>query len=384
MLDQSACRECGREGCEDHAVGLKVLRAADVIALPQLPEVVGGVAFAGGLTVIASESGTGKTFLGLSMGANVSDGTTWHGRQTLQGSVAYLAFEGDALGLRLQALKEAFGHRLEHMYVIRCVDPLSPRVTRDGGEQRSVGEVAVATALHELSTELNAKRLPPIVLIIVDTVRASLSGSEDSSEHVSAYLRAVRRLLVPLPGAAAILVHHAGWQDGIDRRKRERGSSAFRGNVDATLFLELGEYDDKTGQAELTLRTLKVRDAERPAPLHLIRRRVYLPLRDRHGQPVTSCVIDRDRRTRKDREAEQVRDAEAAQLVLDRRVLGVIRDHAITSNGSLRSFVGGRHAAVVDAVGRVLRAGWATKAGQRLPFVLTDEGRSVLAAESTS
>jgi hypothetical protein len=94
----------------------------------------------------------------------------------------------------------------------------------------------------------------------VDTVRASLSGSEDSSEHVSAYLRAVGRVLATVPGAAALLVHHAGWQDGEGKRPRERGSSAWRGNVDGTLYIEAGKYDQEHHERRLILRTLKVRD----------------------------------------------------------------------------------------------------------------------------
>ena len=87
-----------------------------------------------------------------------------------------------------------------------------------------------------------------------------MTGSEDSSEHVSAFLRAGRRLMARTPGAAWCLVHHAGWQDGDSARKRERGSSAWRGNCDATLYLEAGEYDTERGEALLTLRVLKVRD----------------------------------------------------------------------------------------------------------------------------
>ncbi len=99
----------------------------------------------------------------------------------------------------------------------------------------------------------------------MDTVRASLSGSEDSSETVSAYLRAIRRQLRHLPGAGAILAHHSGWQDGDQKRRRERGSSSFRGNVDGTLYLEVSDERGSEDVA-LSLRTLKRRDGERPRP----------------------------------------------------------------------------------------------------------------------
>ena len=50
--------------------------------------------------------------------------------------------------------------------------------------------------------------------------------------------------------------------------------SLLRWRLHATLYLETGDYDAERGEAALTLRTLKVRDAERPAPLRLVRRRV--------------------------------------------------------------------------------------------------------------
>ena len=161
----------------------------------------------------------------------------------------------------------------------------------------SRGERTVRAALDVLAAHLVTTQSPPVVLVVIDTVCASLSGSEDSSEAVSAYLRAVRRIVAHVPEAAAILAHHAGWQDGESRRKRERGSSAFRGNVDVTLYLEGGHYDTARGEAQLVLRALKVRDTERPPPIRLVRRRVELAESIGRGEPVTSCIIERDRRT---------------------------------------------------------------------------------------
>ena len=250
--------------------------------------------------MLVSESGAGKTFMLLDLAAAVSSGVAWHGRDAQQGSVAYLSYEGDALGVRLQAIRDVTGHRLDHVYGTRAQDPLSPRIDRDG-EVPSLGELAATAALQALSVTLRATGRPPVSLRTIDTVRASLTGSEDSSEHVSAYLRVVRRMLTSVPGAAAILAHHAGWQDGDTQRKRERGSSAWRGNCDATFYLEVGASRSESGETELTLRTLKVRDDERPAPLRLVRRVVEVPGQmNRRGDPITSCVIERDRRTRED------------------------------------------------------------------------------------
>ena len=261
--DEEKCERCGSrvcEGCERPSLRFRV--AGELMSEPRPAAIVEGVAWEGCCSVFVSESGAGKTFVLLDLSAAVSAGQTWHGRAVRRGSVAYVSFEGDALGLRLSALHDA-GFPLENVHVVRATDPLSPRVGRDGVEGVSFGEVAISEALAELTARLEAENRPTIALVIIDTIRASLSGPEESSEHVSAYLRAVRRLLAPFPGAAVILAHHSGWQDSTEqRRKRERGSSALRGNVDATHYLEVVADAPEEHGAYLELRALKVRDDE--------------------------------------------------------------------------------------------------------------------------
>jgi RecA-family ATPase len=353
---------------------------------PRPIEIVEGVASADCLSVLVSESGTGKTFVLLDVSAAVSSDVAWHGRAVESGSVAYLSYEGDALGLRLRALQQT-GRRLDHVYILRAHDPLSPRVTRDG-EERSIGELEVSAALDTLAAELLAPKRPPIRLLIVDTVRASLAGSEDSSEHVSAYLRAVRRLMTHVPGAAAILAHHAGWQDGETKRKRERGSSAWRGNCDVTLYLDAGETHADRGETELTLRALKVRDAERPAPLYLIRRRIELPEMagaDIRRGPVTSCVIERDRRTREDREAEEAQARDAEYLATDLQVLRLLaaQPNLATAQNRLRMALGLKRDLVYAAIARLIERGWVLPPErQRQPYVVTPDGLTALGTQS--
>jgi hypothetical protein len=352
--------------------------AEDVMNAAPPVEIVESLAWAGSLSILVSESGTGKTFVLLDVSAAVDSGATWHGRRVEQGSVAYLSYEGDALGLRLRALREA-GRSLEHLYVLRAHDPLSPRVGRDGAEERSLGEITVAAALKAFVVELRTTGRPPIRLIVIDTVRASLTGSEDSSDHVSGYLRAVRRIVGHAPEAAIILAHHAGWQDGENARKRERGSSAWRGNCDATLYLEAGSYDATRGEAPLTLRTIKVRDGEPPGPLHFVRRRVDLELAGRDGAPLSSCIIAPDSRSREHREADRAAAVEASLREIDQVVLKAMRDYpAATSISKLRPYVGLGSRQVQDAVARLLRGELAVEGKRGHPFVLTPAGLAQL------
>lgn len=393
--DPTACDLCSRDSCEGHglptedappangtapAPRLAFAPADAVIAATPPVAVVEGIAWAGQITVAVAESGAGKTFLALSVGAAVSGGRPWFGRRTERGSVAYFSYEGDALSLRLRAIRDVQGHRLDHVYVVRASAPLSPRLGRDASEEPSRGELDATEALAALRDTLAAAGDPPVRLVVIDTVRASLAGSEDASDAVAAYLRVVRRLLAVVPDAAALLTHHAGWQDGETKRKRERGSSAWRGNVDATIYIEAGQPDAAL-DAPITLRTLKVRDGAEPAPLSLVRRVVTLPgLCDAHGRPLTSCVIEADGRTPDAREAARLAASEAATAVFDRQVLALVADRPdiATSAERLRIALRCRKQLVTDALRRLAGRDWLTPGLRGEPFRLTDAGRAAL------
>lgn len=357
---------------------LRFRPAAEWVAEPAPESIVEGILWAGAVTILAGESGAGKSFVAEDLGAAVVDGATWHGRATERGSVALVAFEADALNLRFEALRLHGRRTLEDFYAVRAQDPLSPVVAHGGPEVSSLGELALSAALEQLQADLAAAGRPPLRLLIVDTVRASLSGSEDSSENVSAYLRSVRRILARLPGAGALLLHHVGWQDGEQKRKRERGSSALRGNVDGTMLLEV-VHDEDPAAVELVFKCLKARDAERSAPVHLVRRRVDGLGTDRYGRPLTSCVIEADLRSRADREAEEAAEARARERELDARVLVTMRDvPGATSMEKLRQAAGAGKPAVEASVGRILRAGWATQGRRGQPYLVTKAGAAVL------
>jgi hypothetical protein len=262
---------------------------------------------------------------------------------------------------------------------VRAAAPLSPRIDFDRIEHPSPGERAVATMLDGLRDEIAAIGAPPITLVIIDTVRCSMTGSEDNSEAVAAYLRAIRRVMAHAPDAATLLMHHAGWQDSDTRRQRERGSSAWRGNVDATVYVELGDELPRSG-ARLVLRTLKVRDNERPAPLYLVRNRVDLPIAGPDGMPLKSCLIERDPRSRDEREAEALAAATAETLAVDLRVLRAIADRPdlATSIKQVRALVGLGSPVVSDAITRLIGREWLAPGKRGEAYKVTERGRAAL------
>lgn len=388
VIDESACPTCGLENCEGHvehtderhtvvdAAVLVASRAIDLIDVPSPQDIIEGIASEGSVTVFVAESGTGKTFVLLAASAAVSDNVAFIGRRVMSGSVAFITFEGDAFGTRLRALRDKQSCHLEHVYIVRATSPISPQIARDG-ELVGLGERYLDSCLAALSAKLAKEGLPPLKLVVIDTARASMAGSEDNSADVSAYLRACRRIMRRFPDAALVLSHHAGWQDGDTQRKRERGSSAWRGNCDITLYLEAGPYDSAKGEAELTLRTLKSRDGELLPPMRMIRRRVELDTFDRYGARRTSCVILPDHTSRADREAREVAIVEADAKDLDLKVLAAIIGHPdiATNREGIRTLVGRAKSDVSSSIDRCIRAGWLKPGRRGEPFVTTPEGR---------
>jgi hypothetical protein len=392
LADPTVCPICNKDSCEDHLPpdpstpdhrpALVAIRASTLVDEPPPAEIVEGIVYENGLTVMVAESGTGKTFVGLALAAAANDGVSWHARVVERCSVAYVTFEGDAMGLRIRAVHEMTGQRMDHVYIIRAQEPISPLITRDG-EEPSAGERRLRQAVRALRDAVEHTDRP-LRLMFIDTARASMTGSEDSSESVAAYMRGVRRILAAVPGLGGVVMHHAGWQDGENQRKRERGSSAWRGNTDITLYLELEDYCAETAVARLVLRTLKSRDGEKLPPLHLIRERVQLAGVDRRGRPLTSCVIREDTRTHADREAEAEAAAAREHHDIDRRTIRAIVEHPeATSQDKLRKVLGAGTTAVRDSIGRLIRAKLILPGNkQRDPYQLTPAGLEWLQSDS--
>jgi hypothetical protein len=218
--------------------------------------------------------------------------------------------------------------------------------------------------LIELAEELRIAGKPPIALVVFDTLRASLAGSEDSSEIISAYIRAAERVarswMAPgdLPPAVGI-VHHAGWpQEG--KGLRERGSSALRGNVDGTIVL-YADKDPHPSGVGLLLATHKSRDEERARPIALVRRKVFLKDKvDPHGKPVSSCVVE---------------GAEPAEVRNLRALLWAIAAHpALSSKEDIAKVLKLSKARTIETFVLGVQNGFIAEPKKQSPFKLTAKG----------
>ncbi|MEO8500806.1 MAG: AAA family ATPase [Vicinamibacteria bacterium] len=331
-----------------------------------------GRLYEGRVTLLVGESASGKSFLELHWAATVA---------SQGGSVVVFMYEADALGPRLAALKDQFGD-LTNLYFVRSSEPISPIHGRDGLEVPSSGEMFMTETLRSLAADLQRQGLPPIALVFVDTARMAMTGSEDPSDNVAAFLRSLRRAVFAVtvtPQAAIGLVHHSGWQDGENARKRERGSSAWRANSDVVVFVDTDDDSDLKA-VRLTLTTLKNRDAEKAPPLGLVRRQVPVTLPG--GETTTSCIIEPDERSYAERAAEESKaralKADFQQQALDHKVLALIHEVRPTNITQIRDRTGRDRSKVSASVTRLLSGGLIARNGQRLPFELTAKGQILL------
>lgn len=174
------------------------------------------------LASIFGESGSGKSFFTLDMAFCVAAGVPFHGRFVEQGPVIYLAGEGFSGLARRRAAWEK-----HHVVSLRgapiFVSNQAPALLD------AASAVEVARAVEAVSSQVGAPKL-----VVVDTLaRAFAGGDENSSADMGAFVRSLDGLKARY-GCSVLVVHHSGHGD----KSRSRGSSAFRGALDAEMLVE--------------------------------------------------------------------------------------------------------------------------------------------------
>jgi predicted ATP-dependent serine protease len=201
--------------------------------MPPLAWLVEGTILEESVVILYGPSGVGKTFVALDLALSITEGRPWLGMSTKQGSVVYVQAESPR-GMVPRADAWAAHHSVTL------------------GEKFHVVPDAVQL-MDSVSVSAFIKTVEPVdpVVIFIDTLsRAFVGGEENSAKDVGTLLNGARRISQET-GATVILIHHTG----KDLDGGERGSSAFRGNVDTTLSLK------KSGN-DVLLKIVKQREGE--------------------------------------------------------------------------------------------------------------------------
>lgn len=223
--------------------------------------IVHGVIPKAGVVMLVGESGAGKSFVALDVGAAISRGIEWRGRRVRQGRVVYVAAEGaGGFRKRIRAYELKHAVALDRMAVI----PAAPNLLlRDDALEvcRSIEAMGGAD------------------LVIVDTLAQTTPGAdENGGKDMSRALEHCKDIH-KATGATVLLVHH----HGKDVSKGARGWSGLKGAMDA----EIEVLRTAVGRS---LRVSKQKDGEDGLSWGFELHPITIG-EDSDGDPITSCVV---------------------------------------------------------------------------------------------
>lgn len=250
----------------------------DMLSMTVPPYLLKGYLYRSTVARLVGASGTGKSFLALSIAVAVRGGREWFGHRTREANVVYVVAEGAAgMGLRLRALRQAWG--LKDTGVAFLTMPV----------QMCDGEEWDAFLAECVEREPG--------LVILDTqARMTLGVDENSNTDMGIVVEAADRLK-RATGACVLLVHHTGHE----RDDRARGASSMKGAMDTELILKPVKVDGSgldwtqdPGEADgMELRVDKQKDGKPAAPVRFRLRSVVLEgICDEDGDPVSSAVVE--------------------------------------------------------------------------------------------
>lgn len=212
-------------------------------------------------------SGCGKTFVALDWLLRIATGTDdWMNHKVKAGDVVYLCGEGHhGLRARMAAWSQA-NHKkdLSHFLV-----------------SRSAADIDKPEGLRLVIQSIKEAGVIPSV-IAVDTLNRFLSGDENSAQDTKVFLDSCAALQEEFD-CTVLIIHHTGVAQ--EAQGRARGSSAWKGALDAEIQVEKGNNG-------IMLKQTKMKDSEVAEPVYIRLSGVTLDgWYDEDRDPVTSAVV---------------------------------------------------------------------------------------------
>ncbi|WP_051956081.1 AAA family ATPase [Beijerinckia mobilis] len=218
-----------------------------------------------GLMIVWGEPKCGKSFLVLDLVMHIALGWEYRGRKVRQGTVVYMALEGEAgFNNRIAAFRQEHlvGYSgLVPFYLIASHMSLVPdHVALIASIKAALGDEAPAA-------------------IVIDTLNRSITGSESSDEDMGAYIKAADVIRETF-NCAVIIVHHCGWD-----KTRPRGHSSLGGAIETQISVKKDETNTVITEVEL------MKDDEAGAIFSSRMRRVEIG-ENEEGDPITSLIVE--------------------------------------------------------------------------------------------
>jgi hypothetical protein len=257
-----------------------------------------------GLVVVWGPPKSGKSFWTFDLTAHIALGREYRGRRVEEGTVIYLAAEGER-GIRNRSV--AFQQE-------RLGDDDAPPF------------FVMTTSLDliaDIDTLIAAVRAQlghtPCSAVTIDTLNRTLRGSEGKDEDMTAYITAADRLREEF-GCTVILIHHCG---GVGTRPR--GHTSLTAAVDARIAIRR-EPNTKTFFVTVELQ----RDGPDDTNPFSCQLEPVTIGSDIHGKTITSCVVEHlDTAAPKERQKSRKLPAAQKKCALD-----LLRD-AINTGGEI-------------------------------------------------
>lgn len=229
------------------------------------------------VSVLFGQWNAGKTFSVLHLGVHIAAGKPWLGNRVRAGGVLYIGYEGvPGLPKRIEALKREFSEWDWPAIPFRWVGFNQPLV--HPGTTRTKGREKLDKVIDQFKADTG--KYP--ALIIVDTLRSALGGSDSNTDYTEPYLILARQIRDTI-GAAVLTLHHPGHGD----KTRGRGDSGLDGAWDTSI--NIAEGKGTTGEG--TMYPPKQRDGRKDGRLFYRLKVVELGTDD-DGDPVTTCVFE--------------------------------------------------------------------------------------------
>lgn len=222
--------------------------------------------------VVYGVSNSGKTFWVTDLCLHIVAAMPWNGRRVDMGGVVYCALEGTfGFRNRVAAWKAAQG--LEGHPLPFAAIPVGLNL-RAPSEDADALVAAVRVAAEEMKM--------PVRLVVVDTLsRALAGGNENAPEDMGALVTCMDKIREDTK-AAVLFIHHSG----KDQARGARGHSLLTAAIDTEIEVTV----DEAGQSRAAT-VVKQRELPKGDVFSFSLGVVTLG-QNRHGEPVTSCVVE--------------------------------------------------------------------------------------------
>ena len=245
---------------------IRLFRGSELYAPKPVKWLVRGVIESSVLVGAFGAPASGKSFTAVDLALCIASGKPWHDHKVSQGGVVYFAGEGVA-GLRRRIAAW-----------VQC-NPDQKNAVHDNF-------YLAGRACHlpdDLQMVIDTLAcVPNLKMIVLDTLQRTMTGDENSTRDMSAYIQSLDSIKTAYPELTIMVIHHTGH----GASDRARGSSVLKASLDTEVFVS------KDPDGVITVANSKMKDAEPFKPLNFRLESTALDgWLDDDNQPVTSAVL---------------------------------------------------------------------------------------------